>query len=134
MGTLQSLRYRQTMCRRIPSASSIRLVGWEPDRQVELNRRLPLRFSPVGLHIPPHSVPCPISHLLLPNVYCSLRRLTPRLCVPVLRAIDEDSPTVPTLLTDYILKGRCLLASLVRRLRAAVAASRQATQPPPTPE
>ena len=41
-------------------------------------------------------------------------------CVSVLRAIDEDSPTVPTLLTDYILKGRCLLAGLVRRLRAAV--------------
>lgn len=26
----------------------------------------------------------------------------------VLKAIDEDSPTVPTLLTDYILKGKYL--------------------------
>lgn len=27
----------------------------------------------------------------------------------VLKAINEDSPTVPTLLTDYILKGNLLL-------------------------
>lgn len=27
------------------------------------------------------------------------------LCVAVLEAINEDSSTVPTLLTDYILKG-----------------------------
>lgn len=26
----------------------------------------------------------------------------------VLKAINEDSPTVPTLLTDYILKGTCV--------------------------
>lgn len=57
--------------------------------------------------------------------------------VSVLRAIDEDSPTVPTLLTDYILKGRCLLAALGRRLRAAVrsprAPKRAAAAPPPPP-
>ena len=28
-------------------------------------------------------------------------------CVSVLKAINEDSPTVPTLLTDYILKVLC---------------------------
>lgn len=31
--------------------------------------------------------------------------LTLELCVAVLEAINEDSSTVPTLLTDYILKG-----------------------------
>ncbi|KAF0310054.1 Fasciculation and elongation protein zeta-2 [Amphibalanus amphitrite] len=66
---------------------------------------------------------------------------TLQILIKILRAIDEDSPTVPTLLTDYILKGRCLLAGLVRRVRAALAATRSAdgraataTQPRPTPE
>lgn len=32
---------------------------------------------------------------------------------PVLMAINEDSPTVPTLLTDYILKGQYDLLNMV---------------------
>ena len=32
-------------------------------------------------------------------------------CVLVLTAINEDSPTVPALLTDYILNGACISAA-----------------------
>ncbi|MPC43065.1 Fasciculation and elongation protein zeta-2 [Portunus trituberculatus] len=32
---------------------------------------------------------------------------TLQILIKILTAINEDSPTVPTLLTDYILKGQC---------------------------
>lgn len=30
-----------------------------------------------------------------------------RVCISVLRAVNEDSPNVPNLLTEYILNGKC---------------------------
>ncbi|KAK8735928.1 hypothetical protein OTU49_005124, partial [Cherax quadricarinatus] len=38
---------------------------------------------------------------------------TLQILIKILMAINEDSPTVPTLLTDYILKGQCGLFKMV---------------------